>query len=194
MTKRNLEFETYIGKKFNRLTILDVYMVKRKNNSKKSDKKCMCLCECGNKKETVLSHVISGHTKSCNCYKKEIGQKYLKKYSAENPSPTTTHGMNRTKVHNAWKDIKKRCLNKNFKAFHTWGGRGIEICKEWQDSFIDFYNHIGKPPEPSHLYSVDRINNNGNYEPGNVRWATKKQQAQNRRCCVSNHHQALSQT
>lgn len=78
----------------------------------------------------------------------------------------------------AWCAMKTRCLNKKNKAFHHYGGRGIKIFDEWIDSFEKFFLHVGKKPSPNH--SLDRINNDGNYEPGNVRWATSHQQVHNR--------------
>lgn len=85
-------------------------------------------------------------------------------------------------LYETWKGIKKRCLNSNNKDYANYGGRGITVCEEWRESFIVFRDYIeenlGQRPEK---YSLDRINNNGNYEPGNVRWASAKEQAQNKR-------------
>lgn len=86
-----------------------------------------------------------------------------------------------TPEYRAWADMKTRCLKVNHKQYKDWGGRGITIYEPWIKSFQSFLDHIGLKPEPKHLYSLDRIDNNGNYEPGNVRWATKEQQFSNRR-------------
>lgn len=79
----------------------------------------------------------------------------------------------------AWNAMIQRCHNPNSLSRKYYGGRGIVVCKEWRKSFIPFFKHIGQRPSPRH--SIDRINNDGNYEPGNVRWATKRQQVMNRR-------------
>lgn len=87
--------------------------------------------------------------------------------------------MTKTPEYRAWQQMKNRCNNQADPKYPHWGGRGIAVCKEWESSFVAFYEHIG--PKPGESYSVDRIDNDGNYEPGNVRWATKKEQAANRR-------------
>lgn len=87
--------------------------------------------------------------------------------------------MSRTKVHRAWKAIVGRCGNPNNKSYHRYGGRGIKVCQRWLDSFEAFFSDVGFPPSPEH--SIDRIDNDGDYEPGNVRWADKWTQARNKR-------------
>ena len=86
-----------------------------------------------------------------------------------------THGMSKTPEYNVWNLIKERCKNVEDKRY---GGRGISICKEWDESFEKFFAHVGHRPSSTH--QIDRINNDGNYEYGNVRWATRKEQAANR--------------
>lgn len=88
------------------------------------------------------------------------------------------HGMTSTPEYKAWDSAVSRTTNPNVKCWERYGGRGITMCQEWRDSFMAFYEHIG--PRPDGL-SLDRIDNDGNYEPGNVRWATKKQQTANKR-------------
>ncbi len=78
-----------------------------------------------------------------------------------------------------WAGMKSRCLNENSQKYHLYGGRGIKICKEWLDSFYNFYNDMG--PRPTDKHSIDRIDSDGNYEPNNCRWATAKEQASNRK-------------
>lgn len=89
------------------------------------------------------------------------------------------HGMNKTSEHQAWVHMKQRCTNQNKREWEHYGGRGIKVCDEWMSSFLAFYNHIGQRPSAKH--SLDRINVNGDYEPGNVRWATQQQQIDNTR-------------
>ena len=103
--------------------------------------------------------------------------------------PRRTHGHSNvgnkaTKEYNCWLNIKQRCHNPNHHKYPIYGGRGIIVCDEWRNDFEAFYAHIGDAPGPS--YSIDRIDVDGNYEPGNVRWATKSQQAINTRIYKSN--------
>lgn len=80
---------------------------------------------------------------------------------------------------NRWRNMIRRCTDPRDNSFHRYGARGISVCKEWRDSFAAFTAYMGPAPSPRH--SIDRIDTNGNYEPGNVRWATDRQQQRNRR-------------
>lgn len=96
------------------------------------------------------------------------------------------HGMYGSPEYEVWHSIKQRCNNPKDKGYKNYGGRGITVCTEWNKSFIVFFNHVGHRPSPTH--SIDRIKNNGNYEPGNVRWATIQEQHNNYR---QNHNISL---
>ena len=92
------------------------------------------------------------------------------------------HNLTGGAEYNAWRDIKKRCFNANHKYYSNYGGRGITMYEPWITSFLEFYRHVGKRPTKYH--SIDRIDNDGNYEPGNIKWSIKTEQDNNRRTNV----------
>ncbi len=156
------------GKTFGKLTVLTL-LGKRTNHASR----CMwwlCICACGNLVELDSNNFTCGHTISCGCENQR-----LRKERA------TSHGLNRTPEHNAWIAMKQRCTP-YYRFSERYADRGIKVCERWANSFEAFFADVGKRPSSKH--SLDRIDNNGNYEPGNVRWATIAQQQNNRRCSV----------
>lgn len=130
----------------------------------------LCRCDCGSEKEIRIAHLKTGSVKSCGCYQRErmrtVGLK---------------HGLGKTPEWWAWRGAKSRCQDPASASWANYGGRGITICARWggRGGFPAFFADMGPRPSPGH--SLDRIDNNGNYEPGNCRWATRSQQRQNQR-------------
>lgn len=132
----------------------------------------VCQCSCGNTVTVRGDDLHSGRTQSCGCYQLDRIAESL-----------TTHGEGgkRTKTveYYIWSGMIQRCVNEKDQFFENYGGRGIKICDRWRNSFECFLEDMGRRPSPKH--SIDRIDNDGNYEPGNVRWATQTQQMRNQR-------------
>ena len=156
-----------IGKRFGRLTLAGIAGHTR-YPSGRSILWWVCQCDCGKKIKIRSNNITSGMAKSCGCLRRETSRIL-----------STTHGMTKTKEHGAWQAMIGRCHREDHISYPWYGARGIKVCREWRKSFEAFYNHIG--PAPSNKLTVDRIDNEGNYEPGNVRWATRHQQAANKR-------------
>lgn len=125
-----------------------------------------CKCDCGNVKEVVASSLHQGKSRSCGCLQRESPAKTF-----------TTHGMSHSSEYKIWNGMIARCTNPRNPGFAKYGGRGITVCQRWLDGFEYFFADIGPRPSPNH--SIDRIDNDGNYEPGNVRWATSYEQRRN---------------
>lgn len=131
-----------------------------------------CDCTCGAQTTVVADQLRSSRTRSCGCLQREeLRERRFRHGQARPPA--------RTPEYRAWCQMKTRCTNPNCDKFQYYGGRGITICPQWIDSFEAFFADVGRKPNPR--LTLDRINNEGNYEPGNVRWATAKQQAANQR-------------
>lgn len=129
----------------------------------------LCKCDCGNTKKITGIDLRSGRVNSCGCLKKELITK-----------KNTTHNLTNSRLYSIYYNMMSRCTNKNSSHFSDYGGRGIKICNEWKDNFLNFYNWAISHGYSDNL-SIDRIDVNGNYEPSNCRWATNEIQCNNKR-------------
>jgi hypothetical protein len=152
------------GQKFGELTV-----IQRAENDKKGRTQWLCQCDCGKQKIIRGSSLTFGNTKSCGC----LSIEKLKKMSS-------THKMAKTRLYKIWANIKTRCLNPKYPRFCDYGGRGITICNEWIESFENFSKWALNNGYADSL-AIDRINNNGNYEPSNCRWVSNKINSLNKR-------------
>jgi hypothetical protein len=125
-------------------------------------------CDCGKEFITRDKPLVIGKTKSCGCLRNER---------------MTMHGMSGTRTYYSWRCMIKRCEDRKNKDFHSYGARGISVCKEWRNSFEQFYKDMGERPSGK---TLDRINVNGNYCKENCRWANPKEQSSNKRKSISN--------
>lgn len=159
-------FVDLAGQRFGRWVVLSL------SNSKIHGKPAwVCQCNCGNVKAVPGHSLRSGASTSCGCYNREVVAETLRKTA-------TKHGQCNTADYKRWMSMKGRCDFPTHPAYPRYGARGITVCERWRKSFVDYLSDIGPRPSPKH--SLDRIDNNGNYEPGNVRWSTYKEQALNR--------------
>lgn len=155
------------GKTFGKLTVIGLSSMEKKRRVLWE-----CLCECGSIKAIRQDALVRNASKSCGCLHRDITRRQFTKHEG---APTTNYKSE----YNAWRGLIERCENPCHKAYKNYGGRGISVCKEWKHSFKLFFEHIG--PKPSKDHSIDRIDNDKPYQPGNVKWSTWHEQASNKR-------------
>jgi hypothetical protein len=159
--KPHHRFIDLTGQRFGRLVAL------RTDGRYRSEFRWRVCCDCGAEKTVLGTNLRSGYTQSCGCL-----------HAEKTVAANTIHGMRYSAEFRTWTAIRDRCTNANSKSYSNYGGRGIKVCERWRE-FSAFYADMG--PRPSRAHSIDRIDVNGNYEPGNCRWATASQQARNTR-------------
>lgn len=159
----------YEGERFNRLTVVAVLSPRSVGHNN-----ILCLCDCGEHTFVHPHALASAQTTSCGCRRRQI----LRSCNVTHGHST---GRNRSPEYSTWRSMLDRCRNKNCRDYPWYGGRGISVDHSWERSFASFLRDVG--PRPGPKYSLDRIDNNGGYYPGNVRWATAAEQSHNSRAC-----------
>lgn len=156
-----------IGRKCGRLTVVCVAPSSAKGMY------WHCMCECGQSITARGSHLRSGNIQSCGC----LARENCRRISHLGNAATRTHGMGNTPEYRSWREMLRRCYDKRSAYFHRYGLRNITICAAWKNSFVEFFSDMGK--RPSDIHSLDRRDNDGNYERDNCHWATPREQANN---------------
>ncbi len=183
LKKEMTKLKSHIGIRYGRLLVIDDSLYQHPPSGKV--RACKVQCDCGTIKIVRLNTLVLGLTQSCGCIFTEMIVKR-----------NTKHGLSKDPLYGMWLGMKNRCYIKSNNEYHNYGGRGIKVCDEWRSDFVSFHKWAY-----SHGYqkglTIDRIENDGNYEPNNCRWATHVEQGQNRsnnhKLYFNNKYQTLSQ-
>jgi hypothetical protein len=153
------------GQLFGRITVLSFRDIHKRRT------RWYCVCSCGEKLTCSGSALKTGNTRSCGCLKRDTTIE-------RNITQSTTHGMTATSIYNVWASMKRRCCRPSSQDYKNYGGRGITVCERWLE-FENFYEDMGD--RPSNQYSIERIDNDGDYCLDNCKWILTSNQAKNRR-------------
>lgn len=147
--------EVAVGSRFGRWVVTEA----------SSGPRTWCRCDCGTEKVVATKTLRSGKSRSCGCQRRDL-------------NPNLSHGGSYSPEYRAWRHMINRCTNPKVPCYERYGGRGIGVCERWRHDFAAFLTDVGPRPSPDH--TLGRIDNDGNYEPGNVRWETWSEQSRNR--------------